>query len=144
LPPPARPEASLTKSSLAAAVTAQTTALAVAADEAIGLSDAEAARRLAEVGENALLEAHVSLLARLLTYFWGFVTPIGWRSDAGAMWDDFRVGFGHFQGGSGLRLSPTSTGSSTRSISSGFWSLGKSVSFRRAKQPKHDGGSLPA
>lgn len=40
-------------------------------EAAIGLTEAEAARRLAEYGENALTEHHVSALERLTRFFWG-------------------------------------------------------------------------
>ena len=36
-----------------------------------GLSEAEAARRLAEYGENALAEHHISVLERLRVFFGG-------------------------------------------------------------------------
>ncbi|MDE3121601.1 MAG: hypothetical protein KGK00_07485, partial [Paracoccaceae bacterium] len=40
-----------------------------------GLSAAEAAKRLAQFGPNALEERHKSLLQRIFGYFWG---PIPW------------------------------------------------------------------
>ncbi len=46
-----------------------------------GLSEAEAARRLAEYGENALAERHVSILGRLVHFFWG---PIPWMIEVAA------------------------------------------------------------
>jgi H+-transporting ATPase len=52
----------------------------VAAD-ANGLSAAEAARRLAQYGENALAEHHVSTLERLARFFWG---PIPWMIEVAA------------------------------------------------------------
>ena len=50
--------------------------------EAAGLSEAEAARRLAQYGENALSEHHVSVLERLAHFFWG---PIPWMIEAAAV-----------------------------------------------------------
>ena len=37
----------------------------------VGLSEAEAARRLQQYGQNALAEHHVSILERLAHFFWG-------------------------------------------------------------------------
>lgn len=54
---------------------------AASADEAVGLSDAEAARRLAQYGENGLAEHHVGVLARLAHFFWG---PIPWMIEIAA------------------------------------------------------------
>lgn len=66
-------------------------------DEAIGLTQAEAARRLAQYGENALVEIRVSALAKLLSYFWG---PIPWMIEIAALlsavvqrWADFTIIF---------------------------------------------------
>ncbi len=66
-----------------------------ATDEAVGLSDEEAAHRLAQYGENALVEKHVSKLKKLASYFWG---PIPWMIEAAALlsatvrhWGDFAV-----------------------------------------------------
>ena len=63
--------------------------------EAAGLTDEEAARRLAEFGENALGEHHVSALGRLVEFFWG---PIPWMIEIAAVlsavvrhWDDFAI-----------------------------------------------------
>ncbi len=60
-----------------------------------GLSSAEAARRLAQTGENAIAETHVSLAVRLAGYFWG---PIPWMIEAAAVlsaaarhWEDFGI-----------------------------------------------------
>ncbi len=46
-----------------------------------GLSEAEAARRLAQYGENALAEHHVGVLERLAHFFWG---PIPWMIEIAA------------------------------------------------------------
>ena len=60
-----------------------------------GLDEAEAARRLAEYGENALVEHHVSTLERLARFFWG---PIPWMIEIAAVlsavlghWDDLTI-----------------------------------------------------
>jgi H+-transporting ATPase len=60
-----------------------------------GLSTAEAERRLAQYGENALREKHVSALARLARFFWG---PIPWMIEIAAAlsaavqhWGDFSI-----------------------------------------------------
>jgi H+-transporting ATPase len=65
------------------------------ADEAIGLTEAEAARRLAQFGENALAETHVGVLVKLVSYFWG---PIPWMIEVAALlsaavqrWADFAI-----------------------------------------------------
>jgi len=47
-----------------------------------GLTEAEAARRLAEYGENALAEQRVGTLERLAGFFWG---PIPWMIEAAAL-----------------------------------------------------------
>ncbi len=64
-------------------------------NETTGLTDAEAARRLAQFGENALAEVHVSAFAKLLSYFWG---PIPWMIEIAALlsaavehWADFVI-----------------------------------------------------
>ena len=64
-------------------------------DEAMGLSEVEAARRLAKFGENALAEKHVSAIVKLLSYFWG---PIPWMIEIAALlsavvrhWADFAI-----------------------------------------------------
>jgi H+-transporting ATPase len=46
-----------------------------------GLSEAEAQRRLAQYGENALAEHHISALERLARFFWG---PIPWMIEIAA------------------------------------------------------------
>jgi H+-transporting ATPase len=60
-----------------------------------GLSTAEAKSRLAKYGPNTIAEERVSLLQRLLSYFWG---PIPWMIEVAAIlsatvghWDDFAV-----------------------------------------------------
>ncbi len=60
-----------------------------------GLTSAEAARRLAQTGPNAIAEARTSLLIKLLSYFWG---PIPWMIEVAAVlsaavghWADFAV-----------------------------------------------------
>ncbi len=60
-----------------------------------GLTMAEAAKRLAEHGPNTLPEEHRSMLATLLSYFWG---PIPWMIEVAAVlsavvrhWDDLIV-----------------------------------------------------
>ncbi len=65
------------------------------ADLARGLTAAEAARRLAQFGPNALQEKKVTLLDRLKRYFWG---PIPWMIEAAAVlslvlrdWSDFAI-----------------------------------------------------
>ena len=50
--------------------------------DATGLTEAEAARRLAQYGENALVEHHVSVLERLAHFFWG---PIPWMIEIAAV-----------------------------------------------------------
>ena len=47
-----------------------------------GLTEVEAARRLAQHGENALAEHHVSVLRRLGQFFWG---PIPWMIEGAAI-----------------------------------------------------------
>jgi H+-transporting ATPase len=60
-----------------------------------GLSSAEAVRRLAQYGENALAEHHVSALERLARFFWG---PIPWMIEIAAVlsgvlrhWEDLAI-----------------------------------------------------
>jgi H+-transporting ATPase len=60
-----------------------------------GLTSEEAAKRLAEFGPNALEEKKVTLLDRLIRYFWG---PIPWMIEAAAIlslvlkdWNDFAI-----------------------------------------------------
>jgi H+-transporting ATPase len=79
----------------AAGVSLETRAAAPSSGEDLALSEAEAARRLAEFGENALPEAHVSAFIKLLTYFWG---PIPWMIEIAAAlsaavrhWADFAI-----------------------------------------------------
>jgi H+-transporting ATPase len=50
-------------------------------EDATGLTEAEAAQRLAQYGENALAEHHVSALERLAGFFWG---PIPWMIEIAA------------------------------------------------------------
>ena len=51
----------------------QTPAIGSSGAEARGLTDAEATRRLAQFGENALAEHRVSVLHRLAQFFWGTI-----------------------------------------------------------------------
>jgi H+-transporting ATPase len=60
-----------------------------------GLSEGEAQRRLAQYGENALVEHHISALERLARFFWG---PIPWMIEVAAVlsavlqhWDDLVI-----------------------------------------------------
>ncbi len=60
-----------------------------------GLTEAEAAERLAEFGENSLLAHRVSNLERLARYFWG---PIPWMIEVAAIlsavvqhWEDLAI-----------------------------------------------------
>ena len=50
--------------------------------DAAGLSEAEAARRLTQYGENALVEHRVSVFERLARFFWG---PIPWMIEIAAV-----------------------------------------------------------
>ena len=50
--------------------------------DATGLTEAEAARRLTQYGENALVEHHVSVFERLAHFFWG---PIPWMIEIAAV-----------------------------------------------------------
>lgn len=66
-------------------------------DPKTGLGSAEAASRLAEQGENAIAEKHVSAWAKLASFFWG---PIPWMIEAAAIlsavvqhWADFSIIF---------------------------------------------------
>jgi H+-transporting ATPase len=68
---------------------------AATADALRGLTQTEATRRLAQYGENALQEKHVSPLVKLLAYFWG---PIPWMIEIAAVlsgvvrhWEDFGI-----------------------------------------------------
>jgi H+-transporting ATPase len=65
------------------------------ATDAAGLTEDEARRRLAQFGENALVEHHVTALERLLRFFWG---PIPWMIEVAAAlsavlehWDDLAI-----------------------------------------------------
>ena len=60
-----------------------------------GLTAADAAKRLTDTGPNALVESHVSLWRRLVSYFWG---PIPWMIEAAGVlsavnrdWQSFGV-----------------------------------------------------
>ena len=55
---------------------------APARENIAGLSEAEANRRLAQYGENALVEHHESAFQRLARFFWG---PIPWMIEAAAV-----------------------------------------------------------
>jgi H+-transporting ATPase len=62
-----------------------TTNVSVAAPaptDTTGLTEAEATRRLAQYGENALAEHHISTLERLAHFFWG---PIPWMIEVAAV-----------------------------------------------------------
>ncbi len=70
-------------------------ATATADCDAAGLTEAEAARRLAQYGENALAEHHLGVLGRLAHFFWG---PIPWMIEVAAIlsavlghWDDLAI-----------------------------------------------------
>jgi len=63
--------------------------------ETTGLTEVEAARRLAQLGENAFAEKRVSPLAKLASYLWG---PIPWMIEIAAVlsglvqhWADFSI-----------------------------------------------------
>jgi H+-transporting ATPase len=67
----------------------------LATDLSSGLTSDEAAQRLAKFGPNALVEKKVTLLERLIRYFWG---PIPWMIEAAAIlsfvlrdWNDFAI-----------------------------------------------------
>ncbi len=62
--------------------TPKTPAVVPAPADATGLSEAEAARRLVQYGENALVEHHVSVFERLAHFFWG---PIPWMIEIAAV-----------------------------------------------------------
>jgi H+-transporting ATPase len=71
------------------------TVAAQSAADAAGLSEAEAQHRLAQYGENALVEHHISALERLARFFWG---PIPWMIEIAAAlsailrhWDDLAI-----------------------------------------------------
>ena len=85
----------MAQDSLMAASAAGTTTARASADEAAGLTDAEATRRLAQYGENALAEHHTGIIERLAHFFWG---PIPWMIEIAAVlsavlghWDDLAV-----------------------------------------------------
>jgi len=76
-------------------MTVEETLATFGVDRERGLSAEEAAKRLQASGPNALEEKHVSLLQRILPYFWG---PIPWMIEAAAVlslltrdWNDFAV-----------------------------------------------------
>jgi len=71
----------MTGESLTTEIPPKATSTPAIADTTIGLTEAEAARRLAQFGENALAEHHVSALERLLRFFWG---PIPWMIEIAA------------------------------------------------------------
>ena len=50
--------------------------------DAAGLTEAEAERRLAQYGENALVEHHIGVFERLARFFWG---PIPWMIEVAAV-----------------------------------------------------------
>ena len=52
------------------------------AEDASGLSEVEAEKRLTQYGENALAEHHVSVVERLAHFFWG---PIPWMIEVAAV-----------------------------------------------------------
>ena len=64
--------------------------------------------------------------------------------DAGAIWEDLRVGLGHLSGWSRSRLLPISIGYGLRSTPSDFCFPERFGCFRRARPPKRGGGSRPA
>jgi H+-transporting ATPase len=55
---------------------------AAATEAETGLTEADAQRRLAQYGENALVEHHVGVLERLAHFFWG---PIPWMIEIAAV-----------------------------------------------------------
>jgi H+-transporting ATPase len=64
-------------------------------EPSVGLSHEEVTRRAEQFGPNALAEAHVSAVRRLLTYFWG---PIPWMIEGAAVlsalarrWEDLAI-----------------------------------------------------
>lgn len=74
---------------------AKSAAKGAIAEDASGLSEAEAARRLDKYGENSLAEHRVSVLGRLARFFWG---PIPWMIEIAAVlsaavghWDDLAI-----------------------------------------------------
>jgi H+-transporting ATPase len=76
-------------------VTTKTPAAVPTPADATGLTEAEATKRLAQYGENALVEHHVSAWQRLAHFFWG---PIPWMIEIAAVlsgvlghWGDLAV-----------------------------------------------------
>jgi H+-transporting ATPase len=76
-------------------VTTKTPAAVPTPADATGLTEAEATKRLAQYGENALVEHHVSAWERLAHFFWG---PIPWMIEIAAVlsgvlghWGDLAV-----------------------------------------------------
>lgn len=74
---------------------AQATTQTSAANGVKGLTEADAVRRLAQYGENALAEHRVSALERLVHFFWG---PIPWMIETAAVlsgalrhWEDLAI-----------------------------------------------------
>lgn len=63
-------------------VTTKAPVAAPGPSDTVGLTEAEAARRLAQYGENALIEHHVGTLERLAHFFWG---PIPWMIEVAAV-----------------------------------------------------------
>ena len=63
-------------------ITTKTPAAGSTPADAAGLTEAEAAQRLAHYGENALVEHHVGVLERLAHFFWG---PIPWMIEIAAV-----------------------------------------------------------
>ncbi len=85
----------MTQEQQAAEAVPESAEASAASGDAAGLSEAEASRRLAQYGENALVEEHVSALAKLMSYFWG---PIPWMIEVAAVlsgvvrhWEDFGI-----------------------------------------------------
>src|SRR5208282_222875 len=62
--------------------TTEVPAVASAPTDLTGLTEAEAAQRLAQYGENALVEHRVSIIERLARFFWG---PIPWMIEIAAL-----------------------------------------------------------
>ena len=56
--------------------------MAQTSGDAAGLTEAEAAQRLAKYGENALVEHHIGVFERLARFFWG---PIPWMIEVAAV-----------------------------------------------------------
>ncbi|MCB1777841.1 MAG: hypothetical protein KDI50_10430, partial [Candidatus Competibacteraceae bacterium] len=78
-----------------AKMTVEDTLAKLNTDRTQGLSASEAAKRLQDIGPNALEEKQVTLLERIVPYFWG---PIPWMIEAAALlslltkdWNDFIV-----------------------------------------------------